>query len=824
MPDEPTGGTLSLGEKQALLRRILVERISRTRTAPASFAQERLWFVDRMERASGLYNVPAALRISGALDVPALEGALGAVVERHEALRTTFREDGGAPVQVIAPFCGFALPVEDLSALGDAARGAEAGRRAVENAARPFDLAAGPLFRAALLRLGEGEHVLLICMHHVVSDGWSVGVLFRELSALYGAFREGRESPLPAPALQYADHAAREREELRGDVLDGRLAWWKARLAGAPALLALPTDRPRPAARSYRGAAERVALRTELVERLDALALAEGATRYMVLLAAFQVLLGRYAGSDDVVVGSPVAGRTRGDVEALIGFFANTLVLRTDLSGDPAFREVVRRVREVTLGALEHQEAPFEKIVAEVRPERSLSHSPLFQVVFSLESADRGGGLPGVRVERVDPEFGTTKFDLSLFLAPEGGGVRGTLEYDADLFDPGTVRRMAGHLERVLEQVAADADARISALELAGAEERRLVTGEWNRTDRPYPRGACIHTLFEARVRERPEAEALAWGGESLPYRELDARANRLAHHLRGLGVGPEVRVGVLLERGVELVVSLLAVLKAGGCYVPLDPGYPAERIDLMLADSAVRVLLTRSGRAAPAVAGLRIVRLDRVAEALAREPAEAPESGATADNLAYVVYTSGSTGRPKGVMVGHREVVQLVRETDFVQLAPGDRVAQASNASFDALAFEAWGAFLNGATLVGIDRDVLLSPPALHRLLREARITTLYQTTALLNQLAREEPGIFSTLREVLFGGQAVDAESVRGLLRTGKPRRLLHVYGPTETTAWCTYQQVEHVDEGALTVSVGRPIGNARIYVLDAALRPAP
>ncbi|HEX8242041.1 MAG TPA: amino acid adenylation domain-containing protein, partial [Longimicrobium sp.] len=800
--------------------------VERTDALPLSFAQERLWFLDRLEPGSATYNIPIAWRLGGALDQAALERSLGEIVRRHEVLRTTFMEVDGSPVQVIAPFGGFALPVEDLSGLSEADRDAVVRGRAGEEAGWAFDLSAGPLLRAALLRLGEEDHVLLITMHHVVSDAWSMGVFFRELSTLYPVYRDGGESPLAELAVQYADYAVWQREHLRGEVLERQLSYWRERLAGAPELLELPADRPRPPVKTHRGATVPVSFSLDLLERLQALGRSEGATLYMTLLGAFQVLLSKYSGSEDLVVGSPIAGRTRKEVEELIGFFVNTLVLRTDLSADPGFREVLRRVREATLGAYEHQEVPFEKLVAELQPERSLSHSPLFQVTFTLQNAEGGGGaLPGLKVSGVGGEYAIAKFDLSLTLATTPQGLDGTLNYSTDLFERGTIERMVDHLERVLEQVARDPDRSLSRLELLGEGERSSVVEEWNRTERPYPRGVCIHELFEAQARERPDAVALVWGEESLGYAELEARANRLAHHLVRLGVGPEARVGVLLERSAELIVSLLAVLKAGGCYVPLDPGYPAERLRLMLADSSVRVLLSRSELGEVVEAGsLAVVHLDQAADALASESVEAPRSGATAENLAYIVYTSGSTGKPKGVMVAHRHVVQLVVETDYVQIRPGDRVAQASNASFDALTFEAWGAFLNGATLVGIPRDVLLSTPALHRMLREERITTLYQTTALLNQLSREQPDVFAPLREVLFGGQAADADSVRRLLKAGGPERLLHMYGPTETTAWCSWEQIEQVAEDALTVTVGRATGNQRIYLLDSALNPVP
>jgi amino acid adenylation domain-containing protein len=802
--------------------------LQRTEPPLLSFAQERLWFLDRLEPGSAFYNLPFALRLRGALDVDALERSLGEIVRRHEALRAVFRERDGSPVQEVVPFGGFRLTRNDLAHLPPETREVEVQRELVaEGTARPFDLAEGPLFRVSLLRLDAEEHVLLLSQHHIVSDGWSMGVLYRELSALYDAYRQGGESPLPALAVQYADYAVWQREQVEGAVLERQLAYWRGRLAGAPELLELPTDRSRPAVQTYRGATVPVELSPALLERLQALARSEGATLYMTLLSAFQVLLSKYAGSEDVVVGSPIAGRTRKEVEELIGFFVNTLVLRADLSGDPSFRELLRRAREVTLGAYAHQDVPFEKLVAELQPERTLSHSPLFQVLFTLQNAGNdGGALSGLRVSAVEAERVSAKFDLSLVLTPTSGGLRGGLTYSTDLFERGTVDRMLGHLERVLEQVAADADVPLSRLALIGPEERARVVGEWNRTGRPFPREACIHQLFQAQAERTPDAVALAWGAEEMTYRALDARANRLAHHLAALGVGPESRVGLRLERSLENVVATLAVLKAGGCCVPVDTSYPPERMALMLADSAVRVLLSDGELAAPpAGPGLHVVRLDRVAEALAAGPDHPPPANASAGNLAYVFYTSGSTGRPKGVMMGHRDVVQYVSGLPgTMPLGPGDRVAQASNVSFDAAVFEIWGALLNGATVVGIDRDVLLSAPALGRTLREEGITHLYQTAALFNQHVREQVDVYASLRQLVFGAEAVGTESVRRMLREGKPERVLHEYGPTEATVWCTLEEVEEVAEDAPTVLIGRPIPNARGYVLDPAGEPLP
>ncbi|HLM68822.1 MAG TPA: condensation domain-containing protein, partial [Longimicrobium sp.] len=633
----------------------------------------------------------------------------------------------------------------------------------------PFDLAAGPLFRAALLRLDADEHVLLLNSHHVISDGWSTSVFFRELSALYAAHRDGADARLPDLPIQYADYAAWERERLRGGAVDRQLAYWRERLADAPALLELPADRPRPAVQSYRGGRERGELSGALVDRLAALARGEGATLYMVLLAAFQVLLSKYAGTDDVVVGSPIAGRTRAETEGLIGFFVNTLALRTDLSGDPDFREVLRRARTVTLGAYEHPDVPFERLVEELRPERSLGHSPLVQVMFALQEADPwDGGLPGLRVHPLDTETRTTKLDLVLQLVPTAaGGLRAELEYAADLLDAGTARRMLIHLTRVLEQAAAHPDRPLSAIDLLDEAERRRMLVEWNRTEGTYPPSA-IHPLFAEQAARTPDALALVFSGESLTYAELRARANRLANHLARLGVGPEVRVGIHLERGAEMIVALLAVLAADGAYVPLDPGYPAERLAFMVEDAGIAVLLTQESLrgALPARDAVRIVSVDGDRARIAAESDEAPASVAGPRSLAHVIYTSGSTGTPKGVAIEHRGVVRLVRGADYLQVTPADRVAQASSVSFDAATLEIWGALLNGAALIGIPRDDALDPAALARAWDAHGVTTAFLTTALFNQVARERPEAFASVRNVLFGGEAADPDAVRRVL----------------------------------------------------------
>jgi amino acid adenylation domain-containing protein len=797
-----------------------VVRVDRDRPLPLSFAQERLWFIDRLEGGSAPYNIPAALRLAGALDTAALERSLGEIVRRHESLRTIFREVDGGAVQVIAPFTGFALPIDDLSALPEADREAEVRRRAREDAARPFDLAEGPLVRAVLLRLAGEEHVLLLCIHHIVSDGWSSGVLRRELSALYTAYRDGGDSPLAEPPVQYADFAVWQREQLAGEVLDRQVGYWKERLAGAPALLELPTDRPRPAVQSHRGARETFDLPRALLDGLQALGRGEGATLYMVMLSAFQLLLSKYSGSEDVVVGSPIAGRTRREVEELIGFFANTLVLRTDLSADPTFRELLGRVREGTLGAYEHQDVPFERLVAELRPERSLSHSPLFQVMFALQNADRSGfDVTGLRMEGVGAEVETTRFDLGLTAIPHDGGVRGMLEYSTDLFDRSTVRRMLGHLERVLEQVAADADVRLSRVELLSAEERGLVVDAWNRTERETV-DPPAHVLFAEWARRAPEAVALLAGGEAVTYGALDRRAAVLARHLRDLGVGPETPVGLCMERTPELLVGVLGIWKAGGAYVPLDPGYPAERLGWIIGDAALPVVVATGDTAGVLPEhGATVVRVDALPEAEA-----APEVPASDAGLAYVIYTSGSTGRPKGVLVQHGSLANLLASTRAAfGIREGDVMPALASYAFDIWLFEALLPLTSGATVRLVDRERVLDVEALAEEIADA--TLVHAVPALMRQLVhaeRETPRL-ARLRRAFVGGDRVAADLLAEMREVLSGAESHVLYGPTEGTILASTHPVP-VDGIVAGNPIGRPLGNVRLYVCDAFGGPQP
>jgi amino acid adenylation domain-containing protein len=788
---------------------------------PTSFAQRRLWFVNQLEPEAAHYNVAMALALSGSLDVSALHRGLVEIVGRHEALRTTFALRDGEPVQVVGPRSDVELPVLDATALSDTDV-----QQVIEDEARlPFDLERGPLIRARLLRRGVGEHVLLLAVHHIVFDGWSAGVLFRELSECYRAFVAGETPRLSALPVQYGDYSVWQRDWLKGETLERQLAYWRTHLTGAAPTLELPTDRPRPRIRGYRGSRGTLQLPPRVLQGLTALSRQEGATLFMTLLAGFQTLLARYSGVDDITVGSPIANRTRSELEQLIGFFVNSLPLRTNLSGDPSFRELLGRVREVAIGAFDHQDLPFEKLVEELQPKRVGDRNPLFQVMFALQNAPHPTPrLPGLTLRRVPRRTATSKFDLTLDARETAQGLVAQLEYSTDLFEEGTIRRMLGHLEVLLEGVLADPGRRLSAIPLLRGEERRQVIADWNRTDRPYPGDRGVHQLFEIQAAQRPGATAVEAQGERLTYRELNRRANQLARFLRRQGVDRDARVAVALERSPDLVVALLGVLKAGAAYVPLDLSYPPDRVELMLEDARVSVLVTRTGLLPRIPAGVTSVGLDLDGDRIAEESEDTPGVESSPDQLAYVMYTSGSTGRPKGIAIPHRAIVRLVCNADYVQLTPADRVAQISNASFDAATFELWGALLHGARLVIIPREVVLSPRDLAAEIRDRGISAMFVTTALFNQLTGDHPGVFRSVRHVLFGGEAADPGRVRQVLAQGPPKRLLHVYGPTETTTFATWQLVREVPEEAATVPIGEPIGNTRAYVLDGQLEPVP
>ncbi|HKH48745.1 MAG TPA: amino acid adenylation domain-containing protein, partial [Thermoanaerobaculia bacterium] len=804
--------------------------------APLSFSQERIWFLNQLAPGSA-YNDFTAFRLLGDLDAGALERSLGEIARRHEALRTAFAAAEGRPRPVVADAPRLDLPVVDLRLLAAPARQAALERLARQAARGLFDLGQAPLLRALLLRLGPQEHALCLTIHHIATDGWSWRVLFRELAQLYDAFAAGRPSPLPALPVQYADFARWQRAWLRGEVLERQLAYWREALRGRLPVLDLPADRPRPAVQSFRGATRAFALPVGLGAALRGLGRGERATLFMTLLAVFEVLLHRLSGQDDLLVGTPVANRNHSELEALIGVFVNTLVLRTDASGEPTFRELLARVREVALGAYAHQDLPFEKLVDALQVERDLSHTPLFQVAFVLQNAP----LEVLELEQlsmrpleIDP--GSAKFDLTLALSDRGAALQGWLEYNTDVFDAATMERLLGAFARLADGAAADPGRRIAELPLLSEAERHALLAEWSGGAAAFPAGETIAGLFARQADENPAGIALSWEAEEVTYAELEERANRLAHYLIERGVGPEIPVGLHLERGIDLVVALLAVLKAGGAYVPLDPSYPAERLAFMLEDSGAPVLVTRrdlpAGLPGAVAGGCDVVLLDEQREEIGRRSPERPEGRATAAGSAYVIFTSGSTGRPKGVMVSHGNVVRLLRATEpWFGFGPSDVWTLFHSSAFDFSVWELWGALAYGGRLVVVPFWVSRSPEAFHELLVRERVTVLNQTPSAFRQLIHAEAlagraGELA-LRLVIFGGEALELRSLEPWYahHADDRPRLVNMYGITETTVHVTYRPLTSAEARAGAGSViGVPIPDLTTYVLDPWGNPVP
>ncbi|MFJ2264643.1 amino acid adenylation domain-containing protein, partial [Streptomyces sp. NPDC087844] len=804
-----------------------VTAVPRDQALPLSFGQQRLWFLDQLEPGSAEYNLSSLMRWTGPLDVTALGAALSGVVARHEVLRTRLvASTDGVAYQVIDAPVSVPLPLRDVSGAVDPQAAARA--LVAAEAGRAFDLSAGPLVRAVLIRLASDEHVLALVMHHVVSDEWSGRILRRELSALYEAFRDGEPSPLAPLAVQYADFAVWQRQWLAGEVLEEQLGYWRSVLSGA-AVLELPLDRPRPAVRSTEGGVLGVRVPAATAAALRVLSRRSGTTMSMTLLAAFSVLLGRYAGTDDVVVGTPVANRNRGETEDLIGFFVNTLVMRADLSGDPSFTELLGRVREMALGAYAHQDLPFEQLVDELGTERDRSRSPLFQVLFDYDNGQSGGAPREADAHaHTEADELPVRFDLVVTLGEAGGELSGEFQFSTALFDISTIERMAGHLVTLLEAIAADAEQHVTDLPVLSAVERRRMVEEWNDTAAPTLSASGVHELIAAQAEAHPDAVAVTCGETRLRYAELMARAGRLAHHLRGSGVGTESIVGLCLPRGVDMVVAMLAVWQAGGAYLPLDPEYPAERLEFMLADSGAKVLI---GRRSPAEATEGAEAATEAARRLPVEtvvwlddpdlpdglPSTAPDVPVHGDQLAYVIYTSGSTGRPKGVQVAHRGVVNLVRaQARAFGVGAGDVVVQFAPFGFDAAVSEVCVTLGSGGTLVVATARERAEPEALAALVRgrNVRVATLPPSL-----LAVLNPGDLDGMATLVTAGERLDAATA---MAWGAHHRLLNAYGPTEATVCVSIATVDPDSQGAPPIGV--PIDNTRTYVLDERLNPVP
>ncbi|WP_316186189.1 non-ribosomal peptide synthase/polyketide synthase [Bradyrhizobium sp. SZCCHNR31011] len=789
-----------------------------TSELPLSFAQERLWFLEQLGSAGSSYHVAVALRLEGELDANALEQALSEIVWRHEMLRTRFETVSGRAVQIVDPAASYRLDVLDLSHLSRQEQNAELDRQSREHAAEPFDLSAAPPFRTRLIRLGSEQHLLLLAMHHIISDAWSSEVLIGEVTALYQAFRAGKPSPLEPLPVQYADYALWQRQWLRGNALERQLTYWTERLAGSPPQLDLPTDRSRRPDPTFAGAHHRISIAEATVTAVQRLARQENATLFMVLLSAFQLLLSRYCGQTDILVGSPVAGRRRHELEGLIGFFANILVLRANCSGQQSFRELLQQVKTTVLDAYAHQDLPFERLVEALQPDRDMARHPLVQVMFALQQAPfEGLVIPGLQLTPIPAENKQAKFDLTVHVYDAKRGLDVSIEYATELFDQTTIERLACHFAQLLDAIAANPDWRIRDLPLLSELERRELLVELNNTARRYPAERSLHEIFADQAVRYPNAIAVDDGGRRISYRELDAWSNGIAAGLRGLGIVPGAAVGLSGERSAGLIAGMLGILKAGGCYVPLDPSYPEERLTFMVRDAGLAAVVVAPGGCAPA----ELPSL-RVADAPYTDAQPSAELGGEA--VAYVMYTSGSTGLPKGIAVPHRAIARLAIGADYIALSPGDRVSHLSSPSFDAATFELWAALLNGCCIVIIDRDTALSPSRFAATVRERRLDSVFVTTALFNRLAQEAPDIFASVRDVLFGGEAADPQAVRTVLEHGAPRRLLNLYGPTEGTTFSTWMEVKAVPADARAIPIGRPIANSTCYVLDAALQPVP
>ncbi|MEW6157225.1 MAG: amino acid adenylation domain-containing protein [Verrucomicrobiota bacterium] len=832
--------TLSAQEKRALLQRLLQTNRSEPGMHPLSFAQRRLWFLDQLHPCNAALNLPEAWRIAGPLDIDALRQSINLIVARHEALRTTFTSIEGRAMQCIAPALDLENPVVDLQTWPAESKALEARRLVQEEAERPFDLSAGPLLRAGLIRLQAGEHLLVLNFHHIVFDAWSSGVFMKELAQAYESLRRGRSPALSDLPIQYADFANWQRQRFEAGHLQAAVDFWKAKLAGDLPRFVLPPDHPRPETQTFRGKIHRFDLPSSLADRLKTLARMEGATLFMALLTAFKALLHRYSGEEDIVVGTPTAGRTHKETEPLIGFFVNTLVLRTRVKAEQSFRQLLREVRDGTLGAFAHQDLPFELIVEAVQPQRTLRHGPLVQAMFVLQNAEMTGlELDGTRCERIPLHNGTAQFDLMLTLFERDGGFEAEIEFNADLYEAGTIEQFAARWMQLLRSIAADPDKPISKLSWLTTLEREQLL-EQGTASRSIPRSKTLVELFESQVNKTPDGIALQYESESLTYRELNLRANRLAHHLRQQGVAPDDLVGLSLDRSLDMVIGIVAILKAGGAYVPIDPAAPKDRIAFLLDDAGVHHLITTSSLAerleladshGQARSTCRnVICLDRDWPMLERESEANPQAPLTPDHLAYVIYTSGSTGKPKGVLVTHYNVVRLFEATEpWFGFHEQDVWTLFHSYAFDFSVWELWGALLYGGRLIVVPYLTSRSPSAFYDLLTRERVTVLNQTPSAFRQLIQEEetrdtPAPLA-LRYVIFGGEALDLPMLQPWFdRHGdKQPQLVNMYGITETTVHVSYRSLTQADLHSSS-RIGCAIPDLDLYLLDSCLQPVP
>ncbi len=819
--------------------------VPRTESLPVSFSQQRLWFLNQFEPGNPAYNIPGTRRLKGVLRFEALQRTLDEITRRHETLRTSFATENGRPIQVVGPALPVDMPLIDLSSLSEEDRRERSVAISKEEAYRPFDLEKAPLFRARLLRLGAEDHVLLTRIHHIIADEWSLGVFNREVAVLYEAFGAGEPSPLPELPIQYGDYAHWQRRFLSGDVLKEQLGYWKRQLSGNLPVLALPTDRPRPRIQTFRGAARAFSLTERLTLELNALSQREGVTLFMTLLASLKVLLYHYTGQEDIIVGTPIANRRRAELENLIGFFVNNLPIRTNLEGNPTFRELLSRLKEVALEAFAHQDVPFEKLVEELAPERDPSQNPIFQMMFILQNTPREAtkiaGLTAVALLSDDPARmrepeakrpprpSFSRFDLTIDLKEWKGYIFGGVEYNTDLFDDSTIQRLIRHFGTILERAVRDPGTRIADLSPLTDEERRRLVVDWNQTDEDYPGEKTIPDVFEARVSLSPERVALIHGENVLSYRELDRRANRLAHRLKSLGVGPEAPVGIFIDRSPSMIVGLLGILKAGGAYVPLDPAYPTERIAFMIENSRLEVLVTRGDLVSrlPAHAA-RVVHVESF-EGEGSERAEelAPERRLHSDHPCYTMYTSGSTGTPKGVLGVHRAALNRFQWMwNHFPFADGEVCCQKTSLNFVDSVWEIFGPLLAGVPLAIVPDELTKDPRGLVSELERSGVSRIVLVPSLLRVLLESQQDLnerLSGLSLWIVSGEALTAELAALFHQRMPGARLVNLYGSSEVAADSTWYDTGKEDVPA-RIPIGRPIANTRTYLLSADLEPVP
>ena len=791
-----------------------------------SFAQERLWFLEQLEPGTSLYNVSQAFRLTGPLEEGALRSALDTIVARHEALRTTYEAPAGLPVQLIHPPRPVDWAAIDLSNTAEGCRDSEVQACVIQEARRPFDLSSDLMLRARLLRLASEDHVLLLVAHHIATDGWSTDLLLHELSALYTAKVRGEEPDLPVLPAQYADCARRQRELLQESVFERDLAYWRSQLEGI-SHLSLPTDRARSTEFDCRGDSVSMRLPSSLADRLKRLGREERSTLFMVLLGSLMVFLRSYAGQDDICVGAPIAGRTRADQENLIGFFVNMLILRQDLSGQPTFRDVLRSVRDTCLEAYDHQELPFERLVTELQPKRVRNRNPLFQVTLALQHAEpRSAQLAGLISTRVPIPMETSKFDLGVKAQESTAGLLLTMTYSTAIFDRSTAQRMLQHFCRLCEAIGEHPAEPIDSIPLAIDSEAQERIRALSQTDRLYPRESTIQQEFENQVAKTPDAIAVVFGNRRMTYGQLSRRSDRLAHHLRRAGAQPGSLVGVCMERSPEMIVSLLAILKAGAAYVPLDRHQPRGRLQRIIELGRPACVLSHSDVAKTLPRGTApILRVDELQDDIGQEQTAAPSrADGTADGLAYVMFTSGSTGHPKGVEITHRGVLRLTKGVDYVDLADRPRILQLASLAFDASTFEIWGALLNGGQCV-LSTERIPSVSKLGTLLRDFQIDILWLTATWFNAIVDEDATVLSTVRQLIVGGEPLSVPHVVKALGVLQETSIVNGYGPTEgTTFACCYQIPSQFDSRRSSIPIGRPISNTQVYILDSRARPTP